>query len=469
MNRRHFLRSMGAAGSALSIPGLLWPGNSMAALPDGIQFSAPATLPKVINIFLYGGPSELAGNLSNIDEIDFNSQNSYPTYMLPGSGDNVVTANGFWGPDNGGDDSAGGDIMEQLLASADMSIYRTMHRIKDNNRGHGTSVAQNLVGNLDTSKSGIATTLSAVLAANNPFGKDISDLILPVVSFEGESIVFRLGNHDIPLALKDVSLDHNFRNPYDRSFNSYVDDNDQYVNSNRLENLARGISSALGENYSKINSSFSKRSELAEFIAASFTGDSVDSSLPVDPATSLPIVYPDTNFGNRLKAAVSLAINNPDTYFISLGSGGLGGWDDHSDGIEDYPSRFRALMEALRVAALHMNLLSADNIVINVYGDFGRNVNLNNASGWDHGNNQNLFTMGGSGIPGRSLGKLVGKTQRIGTPFENRQFTAPTADSYQFEPFALASTIYGYFGVQNPELLTGEPVIDETNPANELV
>ena len=41
------------------------------------------------------------------------------------------------------------------------------------------------------------------------------------------------------------------------------------------------------------------------------------------------------------------------------------------------------------------------------------------------GNNRNLFTLGGAGISDRALGKLAGRTQRIGTPFQNRQFTAP--------------------------------------------
>jgi uncharacterized protein (DUF1501 family) len=128
------------------------------------------------------------------------------------------------------------------------------------------------------------------------------------------------------------------------------------------------------------------------------------------------------------------------------------------------------LMEALQVAAQHMEIVGADNIAINVFGDFGRNVNLNKSQGWDHGNNQNFYTVGGSGIPGRTLGKLVGKTRRIGTPLQNRQFTSPTDDSYQFEPFAIASTIFKYFGVQNPEILTGElPINESAAVPNELV
>ena len=166
-------------------------------------------------------------------------------------------------------------------------------------------------------------------------------------------------------------------------------------------------------------------------------------------------------------------MNNPDTVFISLGSGGLGGWDDHSGGIDDYQPRMQGLFEALEAAAKHLREeaaagnASANTVVINVFGDFGRNVNLNNSMGWDHGNNQNLYTLGGSGIPGRVLGKLVGRTHRIGTPFQNRQFTSPTEDSYQCEPFSIASTIFKYFGVQNPEVLTGEPPIDESGTDDE--
>ncbi|MCP4298513.1 MAG: DUF1501 domain-containing protein [Proteobacteria bacterium] len=468
MNRRDFIKSVGVTASALAFSPFLGQKSIQAALPQGIQYIAPSTLPKIINIFLYGGPSELSGNLTNIDEINFNSQNSYPSYMLPGSASNVVTTNGFWGLDSNNSNSAGGDVMERLLASGDMSIYRTINRIKDNNRGHGRSVTQNLVGNIDPSGAGIASTLSAILAENNPFGKSLEDLILPVVSFEGESIVFKTGDLTIPLSLKDVALDQNFRNPYDRSHNGYVDGTGLVQNSDKLETLARSVSTAFGEGHGKINNSFSKRSELADFIAASFSSSIIDSNLPEDPPGT-PIVYPDTNFGNRLKAAVSLAINNPDTFFISLGSGGLGGWDDHSGALEDYPPRFNELMEALEIASKHMNLTGNDNIAINVYGDFGRNVNLNNAEGWDHGTNQNFYTVGGSGIAGRTLGKLVGTTERVGTPFENRQFTLPTSDSYQCEPFSIAATIYSYFGVQNPELLAGEPAIDETTPPNELV
>ena len=48
--------------------------------------------------------------------------------------------------------------------------------------------------------------------------------------------------------------------------------------------------------------------------------------------------------------------------------------------------------------------------------------------------------------------------------------TEPAQGSYEAEPMSVASTVYSYFGVQNPEVLTrddelnpgGVPKIDET-------
>lgn len=491
MNRRCFLKWFGLLGASVVLPyELVYPEtqaarNLKAAILGEIGYVRPTALPKVITIFLYGGPSELAGNLTNIAEINANSQKKYPDDLLlpPDPADptkSPVTRNFFWG---GGANGAGGEAMESLIASGDMSVYRTIHRIKEDSKAHGPSVFQNLVGNLDPESPGIATTLAAILAAHSAFDKEVDQLVLPFVSFEGDSVIFRPGDLTIAPALKPVGLDSNLQNPYQRGANSSI--GNLTVSANRevddlIESLARATSSALGGGITKINEAFKKRAEIDSFIQTRFSSAAVNQNLPQDvDASGVPIVdangapvkiqYPNTNFGNRLKAAISLAVSNPDTYFISLGSGGLGGWDDHSDAIPEYTARMRELMAALNVAVKHMKLMGRNDIIINVFGDFGRNVNLNDSMGWDHGNNQNLYTLGGAAVRPGALGKIVGKTQRIGTPFENRQFTAPTDDSYQCEPFAIASSLYKYFGVQNPEILTGEPPIDEINPPNQRV
>jgi hypothetical protein len=462
VTRRQFLKTAGICGLSLGLPSLIWKKEVQAALPDTINYVSPPIIPQIIHIFLYGGPSELAGNLTNIVEIAANSQNSYPPGLDPNNANNDITPNKFWG-------SAGGDFMEEMLTNGEMSLYRTINRIKDDSKAHGRSIAQNLAGNLDLSNAGIATTLAAILDKFNTFGKAADELLLPFVTFEGDSRVFALGDLDIPLTLRPLALDANFNNPYARSKNNFLDVNNANTNDQKLEDLAQLVSLEFPQ-FEKVNNNFVKRAELADFIANSFNSDKINEDLPVDLDTGQKLQYPNSNFGNRLRAAVSLALKNPESVFISLGSGGLGGWDDHSNALQNYPGRIQRLMEALRVASRHLALMEANNIVINVFGDFGRNVNVNDSIGWDHGNNQNLYTIGGADIPGRALGKLVGKTQRIGTPFQNRQFTSPTADSYQCEPFAIASTIFKYFGVQNPEVLTGEPAIDESNfVQNEMI
>jgi len=245
------------------------------------------------------------------------------------------------------------------------------------------------------------------------------------------------------------------------------------------------------------------------------------------------LVYPQNNrFAELLRAAVTLCIHNPDTKLAMVGSPGLGGWDDHNSAMTSYEARMQTLMSAVRAAVKHIKyavddpLAIADrgagpdndtsNIVINIFTDFGRNANLNNSQGWDHGNTQNFYTFGGRPLvrlddtlgeytprpsetvfpvktfdssavnqgartepvavrPAGALGKIVGTTNIFGRAGQNRLFTKPSestdniysgpiADfdgvagiaqqSYEFEPQAIASSIYSWFGVTNPEVLT---------------
>jgi len=209
-----------------------------------------------------------------------------------------------------------------------------------------------------------------------------------------------------------------------------------------------------------------------------------DVTVPTDFRVAYPTGGNNNRFTDRIKAAVTLAIANPDSLFITVG-GGLGGWDDHDNSLNKYTNRMNDLMTALRAAVKHIKYADSSdpsnpdgvrdtrNIIINVHGDFGRNVNLNGSMGWDHGNNQNLYTFGGSTVRAggaAALGKIVGTTERFGTSGQNRQFTRPISGGDQFEPMSIAATVYSYFGIQNPEVLTrdvvinpdGDTAIDET-------
>ncbi len=476
MKRRTFIKSVGALGFTASLPAMfsnesLIKQVSAAPALNEVNFVAPQVMPQVINVFLYGGPSELAGNLTNIDDINGNSQNPYPGNLLRATTEENgrITRNGLWS-------DAGGDAMEDMLASGDMTIYRTVNRRRNNTRAHRPSIFSCLTGNLDIDNSpGMGTTLAAVLYKNRAsLNKPIDQFVLPFVSFEGASTAFISDpNNPLPLGMRSISLDQRFDNPYSRGNNRFDE---------ALEKLAAQMSVGADTRYEKAFAGFKTRRELEQLIDGFSTTLNDSASLPVLPEGDVDagddgrLQYPNTRYTDRIKAAVTLAIANPDSLFITVG-GGLGGWDDHNSAIEEYTGRMQALMTTLRAATKHIKYGtrpgggSTGNIIINVFGDFGRNVNLNNSMGWDHGNNQNLYTFGGADLrPANALGKIVGKTERFGSSKQNRQFTRPTDDSYEFEPTAIAATVYSYFGVQNPEVLTrdsryslqGETAIDET-------
>ncbi|MFT6153009.1 MAG: hypothetical protein ACJA1X_000346, partial [Bermanella sp.] len=80
---------------------------------------------------------------------------------------------------------------------------------------------------------------------------------------------------------------------------------------------------------------------------------------------------------------------------------------------------------------------------------------------WDHANNQNLYTFGGADVrPAKetaAMGTVVGNTERSGTSKTNNQYTVPATDSATWEPMSVASSIYGYFGATNPNVMTASP------------
>lgn len=491
MRRRHFLKTTGAftvaaaAPSFLKLPGLI--GDAAAAQIEAANFVLPNRLPQVINIFLYGGASELAGNLTNIHHINEVSQNPYPDDLLTNiNGDNgQITANGFWR-------DAGGQAMEEMLSAGDLSVYRTINRVKDNTRAHRQSIFSSQKGSLNIDGSpGMGSTIAALLEANRGVldgssqlnGKTLDQLVLPFVSFEGTSVAFSPdSDRQLPLQLRGLSLDEGFNNPYSRGSNSHAEEIDALIRQ-----VVNDVQKA---RFAKIHGGFALRERMETLIGG--LQQAADNPLPTIPTGGTEVdvdadpdtgrlIYPDNNrFSSRIRAAVTLAIENSDTLFISLG-GGLGSWDDHDSSLEEYAPRMQQLMAALRAATKHIKYSDAAyggsrdtrNIVINVHGDFGRNANLNNSSGWDHGNNQNLYTLMGSAVrPAGALGKIVGETEVFGSAANNRLFTRPKNSSYQAEPMAIAATTYQYYGVTNPQALTkdsvhnpdGDGALDQTVP-----
>ena len=213
MQRRNFLKLASAMAATRVVPVGFGMGalaqRAYAASPNysSVTVQTPALMPQVINIFMYGGASELAGNLSNMLDINMNSMNDYSANSAFGSGillpaeDNdpalrnnggQITANGLW-------KRAGGTHMEDMLSAGDMSIYRTLYKQKSPTRSHRESIFMSHKGTLDIEGSpGIGSRLAlmmtqhessytgAPLADGTTLGS-LSELTLPFVSFEGDS------------------------------------------------------------------------------------------------------------------------------------------------------------------------------------------------------------------------------------------------------------------------------------------
>lgn len=506
MDRRSFLKAASLGGTAVYVPAsftidsLL--NRAYAASPnyDALDFDfTDKTPPQVINIFLYGGPSELSGNLSIIDEIASASQSSYAnningilTTTATDPDDGQITPNGFWA-------EAGGNIMEFLVDNGYMSVYRTMMKRANDTRSHRESIFQSQKGTTDIElRPGIGTVLAHALRQNPGgfegfLGKSINNLILPFVSLEGETTFFAPDpENSLGMELSYQTLGTDLENPFARSVVPIFD------------NLVKEINDR-NSRFSKVKEAFVAREQLEtqignigerfeaelRFSTAALDAFDAEADFTDNGDGTSTLEYPNNRFAEQIRAAVTLAVENPDTLFVSAGNVDLGGWDDHNNGCDQYADRMQDLFETLRVACKQIKYSDQSrsagvnnaaespggvardtgNIMINVYGEFGRRCNLNGSCGWDHGNCQNLFTLMGENIRASgALGKVVGRTRRVGDVGTNNQMQVPRDNSYEFEPASVASTIYAAFGVQNPEILTadenlspdGSPPIDET-------
>jgi hypothetical protein len=443
MKRRDFLRRAATLSSTALATGL-----SKNAMGDSsidfsqVNFSQDKfnqNNAQVIMVFLYGGASELAGNLTNINQIKQASQSNYDNYFRG----ITPTSNGFW-------QEAGGTSMESLLTSGDLNVFRTCFsqlRDDEGNRSHGRCVSQNQRGiNGDSDTAGIFSAIANTLSSNGVINQNTQ---LPFLTMEGESEFFSTPNFNLEPFLNPVALSSRLSNPYkrngaDRWF--YYTSQELAIGNyqdNRAElDLAMDQLAENTNKSGKIQENFKKRSSLDSFIEdikAQQTPDSVS--------------YPENNFAKRLENAIKIMSHNADTKIISLGSSGLGSWDDHNEA-RDYTNRMQDLFASLESAVAHIKAENKqDSIGIMVWGEFGRNVNLNSALGWDHGNLQNLYTLCG-GNYFNHVG-VVGETQLTESGQINRLYLKPTETSYQFEPYSVAATLYKIFGITNPDYLTG--------------
>lgn len=422
MNRRDFLKTLSVVAAAALLP------------MDAFSFEVDTGLiafdeelfnsndPQVIMIFLTGGPSELGANLSNIDEID---ALSIYKHNISSS---ERTPNNFWV-------SAGGSAMERMLASGDMNLFRTCFRKDNPIRSHGFNTWENMraiCGSEDIKRHpSMFATVAKVLADR---GLVTPNSLMPFVELNGDSGFFTEGDYFTQdSAYKPIAIMTDLSNPFTQKETTGIDTDE----AKNLDALANSMNQpdAFGIAIDKSVSA----GAFVEMIKAQ--------EVPADAG------YSGSSFSKGLQLATTIMINNPDTRIVTLGGAGLGRWDDHSYSRTTYLPRMKDLMESIESSLNHMRIVNRDNIAIVVFGEFGRNVNLNAANGWDHGNNQNVFLFGGRRFFNH-VG-IVGETVPFGDAADNRLYLEPAEGSYWFEPYAVGATLYKVFGITNPEVLTG--------------
>jgi len=454
MKRRDFIKCSLVAGMAVMMPDFTY-ANTLDT--SKIHFTNNNSNVQTIVVFLSGGASQLAGNISNIDEIKQKSQSDYDT-VFKGI---TATKNNCWA-------EAGGTEMEDLIKNEDMTLFRCCYsavREESNNKAHGQCASENKRGSFKESSDGMFTSLARVLEENGIIN---SDTILPFVDIGGGVQFYNDEEKSLSPNLRPVSISPNFQNPYKRwgtRNKAYYTEaekskgGDGYFFRDRpvpkLNDEMDFLSQQINKS-GKIKEAFNQRGILDRFI------DEVKTSKTPDLGEN---PYPVSGFSNKLEAAIKILNKNPDTKVVTIGSvGGLGGWDDHENG-KAYVYRMRALFKALKAAMTHLKAISKEQTInIILFGEFGRNINLNTANGWDHGNLQNVYVLGGKDYFTHK--GIIGETSVVGDGSNGRIFHRPKSGTYWFEPLSIAATLYKIYGIDNPEDLTGgykelEPLFGE--------
>lgn len=432
-----------ALGGAVLLP--TWTYSKVLNLAN-IQFSSAiynANQAQTIVIFQYGGASQLCGNLTNYDSFSPLSQSHYEDYF----GTITQTTNHCWA-------EAGGTEIESLIASGDMTLFRSCYSVvreESKNKAHASCIEQNQKGSFDDDSGGILNNLAQILEAN---GLVSESSLMPFITLEGESSLYIDGNIPSHTYLKPVALDENLNNPYRRNARDsrYYTEEEQdipnyYDPENGFDAPLHTTMDALAQNNNilgKITDAFAKRPLLDTFIQglASISTPNLGAN-----------AYATENiFAKQVETAVNILANNSDTKVISISTASLGSWDDHNKA-EEYVTRSKSLFSTLQSAMTHIKALGKEQrINIMVFGDFGRNTNLNASQGWDHGNLQNFYVLGGHGYFNHK--GIVGETVLGETQSNNRLYLYPKNNTYTFEPFSIASTLYKIYGINNPEVLT---------------
>ena len=439
MKRREFLKtSLGAVAAAGLAPSFLHAAPEIRLPLDSVSMDKEAYArnnAQTLAIFLVGGMSDFVGNATHLQQIrqEDLSLKPYPSSGFTPTVSSVNPKNGgFW-------KEGGGEYLQQMIDRADFqaTYFRTCMQ-KDLRKSHGLNQRRFMHGH-PTIPSGFSTTLMHVL---NRYNLVDEGTLMPYVRIAGgkEFTDDQGAPFKLPSYLRPVTISIPYNNNEVMS-NPYLRDNIWEDNQNlNIDAVLEKLSYETNDFNDPISSSLEMRKTISDFVE-----DVKTKPLPSG------VEYPTHRTGKIIETAMRILVNNPDTKIVTTEPGNR--WDDHSNALTGHKVHASQLFEAISAAMKHMKAAGKDNINIVVFGDFGRNMNINDAKGWDHGNNQVVYWFGGE----RYLNKMgvVGETELHVWSKKARLYTRPTESSYTFEPYSVAATVYRMYGITNPEVLTG--------------
>ena len=134
--------------------------------------------------------------------------------------------------------------------------------------------------------------------------------------------------------------------------------------------------------------------------------------------------YPRFQLASHLAAVVQLirAELGIRIFFVELGGGGIGGFDNHANQRDNHAALLRQM--SLSIAAFVNDLQRAevlDRVVLMTFSEFGRTLVENGRRGTDHGDAAPVFLFGG-----RLRGGLVGSHPRLDQLAEGAPSPTPT-------------------------------------------
>jgi len=461
MKRRKFLKLTLAISSMVLAPKYIY-ASTLDISKINFNISKFNENLQTIIIFLAGGPCPLSGNLSNLEEINSVSQNDYNGHFGTRYLTKIEDYN-LW-------KQAGGEHMKNMLENEELTIFRACYskeRELVNNKAHGVCSQQNMNGNYDIEKPGILTALNRVMEKNNLTDSNK----LQFMTLIGKNGFYK--GDDLE-GLNPISIDYKLSNPFDRKLTSHIlytkeeKKNSEYKKIDpKIDNIFDN-EALIKNNIDEMNSFINNRKQINDKIKKVSEdrndGNDNDKNLSEYGYTE------NDRFHQTLATAIELLDSNAETRTITIGTSGLGGWDDHSYCKINYTTRMQNLFKALEASMRHLDGINKKGTInIMVFGEFGRNVNLNTSFGWDHGNLQNLFILGGTDYFNHfgGLKSIIGETivDDEGKPKNGRVWLKPKEGTYIVNPMSIASTIYHLNGIENPEELTGgygviNPIVD---------